>query len=77
MLAGLVAALASFSLAYYEARELQDDILRQIAMLDVSDTGQFSSLKPPRRDAENTISDPESRSRRHPSATKLKAGLVY
>ncbi|MEZ5600151.1 MAG: histidine kinase dimerization/phospho-acceptor domain-containing protein [Candidatus Competibacteraceae bacterium] len=61
VLAGLVAALASFGLAYYEAKELQDDILRQIAMLDVSDTGQFSSLKPPRRDAENTISDPESR----------------
>lgn len=61
VLAGLVAALASFGLAYYEAKELQDDILRQIAILDVSDTGQFSSLKPPRRDAENTISDPESR----------------
>lgn len=61
VLAGLVAALASFGLAYYEARELQDDILRQIAILDVSDTGQFSSLKPPRRDAENAISDPESR----------------
>jgi len=61
VLAGLVAALASFGLAYYEARELQDDILRQIAMLDVSDTGQFSSLRLPRRDAESTISDPESR----------------
>jgi two-component system OmpR family sensor kinase len=33
LLAGLVAAAASFSLAYSDARELQDDMLRQIAKL--------------------------------------------
>lgn len=61
VLAGLVAALASFVLAYSEAKEFQDDMLQQIAMLDVSDTGQFLSPTLPRQDAENTISAPESR----------------
>ncbi len=62
VLAGLVAALASFNLAYFEAKEFQDDMLRQIAMLDVSDTGKFPLPKLPRRDVENVpISDLESR----------------
>ncbi|HPE73485.1 MAG TPA: ATP-binding protein [Candidatus Competibacter sp.] len=62
VLAGLVAALASFSLAYFEAKEFQDDMLWQIAMLDVSDTGKLPLPKLPRRDVESApISDPESR----------------
>lgn len=62
VLAGLVAALASFGLAYFEAKEFQDDMLRQIAMLHVSDTGQLPLSKRSRRDAEDIpISDPESR----------------
>ncbi len=61
-LAGLVAALASFGLAYSEAKEFQDDMLQQIAMLDVSDTGKIPWPKLPRRDTEDIpISDPESR----------------
>ena len=35
LLAGLVAAVASFGLAYSDARELQDDMLRQIANLSI------------------------------------------
>ena len=34
VLAGLLAAIASFALAYSEAKEFQDDMLRQIAALD-------------------------------------------
>lgn len=61
-LAGLAAALASFGLAYFEAKESQDDMLRQIAMLNVSDTGRFPWAKVPDQDAENIpINDPESR----------------
>ena len=41
-LAGLVAALAAFSLAYFDAKEAQDDMLRQIAMLGAHDTDRFS-----------------------------------
>lgn len=36
LLAGVVAALASFTLGYFEAREMQDDVLRQIATLSDS-----------------------------------------
>ncbi len=39
LLAGLIAAIASFSLAYSDARELQDDMLRQIAKLSVGRAG--------------------------------------
>ena len=42
VLAGLVAALAAFSLAYFDAKEAQDDMLQQIAMLDAHDTDRFS-----------------------------------
>ena len=60
--AGLVAGLASFGIAYFEATEFQDDMLRQIAALQVGDTGKFPLPKLPLQDAENIpISDPESR----------------
>ena len=42
VLAGLVAALTAFSLAYFDAKEAQDDMLQQIAMLDAHDTDRFS-----------------------------------
>lgn len=60
--AGLVAALASFGIAYYEATEFQDDMLRQIAALHVSDTGKASLPKSSIQDTQDIpISDPESR----------------
>ncbi|MCB1777515.1 MAG: two-component sensor histidine kinase, partial [Candidatus Competibacteraceae bacterium] len=60
--ASLAAALASFILAYFEAREFQDDTLRQIALLDVSGASTFRWLESPYQDtAQIPISDPESR----------------
>lgn len=54
---GLAAALASFMLAYGEAREFQDDMLRQIALIAArSAAAPEGSGKP---DAD--VSDPESR----------------
>lgn len=44
LVAGLVAAIASFSLAYFDARELQDDMLRQIAKLAVGRTNIPAAL---------------------------------
>ena len=41
-LVGLIAALTAFSLAYFDAKEAQDDMLQQIAMLDAHDTDRFS-----------------------------------
>ena len=62
VLAGLAAALASFGLAYFEAKEFQDDMLRQIAMLHVNGPSTFRVLESPHRDTgEIPISDPESR----------------
>ena len=59
--ASLAAALASFILAYFEAREFQDDTLRQIALLDVSGASTFRWLESPYQDtAQIPISDPES-----------------
>ena len=40
LLAGLLAAVASFGLAYSEAKELQDDMLRQIATLSLGSIEQ-------------------------------------
>ena len=56
--AGLLAAAASFTLAYSEAREFQDDMLRQIAVL-VS-TGKSSATQQMNID-DDGINDPESR----------------
>ncbi len=61
LLAGLVAAVTSFGLAYMEAQELQDDMLRQIAILSTSsaiNTAALGTQKPILNDA--GISDPES-----------------
>lgn len=59
LLAGLLAAIASFTLAYSEAKELQDDMLRQIAKLSTknSDSVDIAQLSLNKEDA----TDPESR----------------
>lgn len=60
LLAGLVAAAASFSLAYSEAKEFQDDMLRQIALLSGGNSAVASTLQ--QSDMNNDgITDPESR----------------
>lgn len=62
VLAGLAAALTSFGLAYFEAKEFQDDLLRQIAHFHVGDKLGGRSSQALRRDSEPVpISDPESR----------------
>ena len=58
---GLLAALASFALAYFEAKEFQDDMLRQVAHFHVRER----VTEPTQPDIETTgqvpLSDPESR----------------
>jgi two-component system OmpR family sensor kinase len=62
LLAGLVAALASFGLAYSDARELQDDTLRQIANLSVVRTTAPVAPDTQTPDPDNDwITDRESR----------------
>jgi two-component system OmpR family sensor kinase len=62
LLAGLVAALASFGLAYSDARELQDDMLRQIANLSVVRTTAPVASVTQTPDPDNDwITDRESR----------------
>ena len=56
LIAGLLAAAASFGLAYQEAKEFQDDMLQQIAVFSQTDT--TSSV---RQVNNGRISDPESR----------------
>jgi len=58
LLAGLVAALASFFLAYAEAKEFQDDMLRQIAVLNARCAPQSA---PGKGAADIAFNDPESR----------------
>lgn len=58
LLAALVAALASFVLAYAEAKEFQDDMLRQIAVLN--DKGSPESV-PVKAAGDDAITSPESR----------------
>ncbi len=61
LLAGLAAAAASFLLAYSEATEFQDDLLRQIALLAAnSDPSQRGAASHP-PGAEVILADPESR----------------
>jgi two-component system OmpR family sensor kinase len=59
LFAGLVAAAVSFRFAYVEAKELQDDMLRQIAVLAISitptDTNTNTGIN------ETQLDDPESR----------------
>ena len=59
LLAGLVAAVASFRFAYVEAKELQDDMLRQIAVLAVSSTPTTTNTNTSANEAQ--LDDPESR----------------
>ena len=59
LLAGLAAAAASFVLAYSEAKEFQDDMLRQIAILSVRNTAEPTSQQTGMNN--DGISDPESR----------------
>ena len=60
LLAGLLAAVASFALAYSEAKEFQDDMLRQIAVLLAGGTSKASAAQ--QMDINNEgISDPDSR----------------
>jgi two-component system OmpR family sensor kinase len=54
----LVAAIASFALAYSEAKEFQDDMLQQIAELNHDDG---SAQKTPQSARKITLKDPESR----------------
>ncbi|MES2237159.1 MAG: ATP-binding protein [Pseudomonadota bacterium] len=62
LLAGLAAAIASFSLAYLEAKEFQDDMLRQIATLASRGTADsISSDTQHKERSDKAISDPESR----------------
>lgn len=57
LLSGLIAAVASFMLAYGEAKEFQDDMLRQIAVLAVK--GAAEPAQPGKSDV--ALNDPESR----------------
>jgi two-component system, OmpR family, sensor kinase len=61
LLAGLIAAAASFSLAYMEAKELQDDMLRQIAKISAGKvTGPLASRVQQPDTNNDGITDPES-----------------
>ncbi|GAO35437.1 histidine kinase [Sulfuricella sp. T08] len=57
LLSGLIATVASFMLAYGEAKEFQDDMLRQIAVLAVK--GAAEPAHPGKGDV--ALNDPESR----------------
>lgn len=58
VLFGIVAAAVSFALSYQEAKEFQDDMLRQLAVLSVHPgMGQAAGKTP----SDDVISDPESR----------------
>ena len=59
LIAGLVAAAASFRLTYNEAKELQDDMLRQIAVLAVSGTSKTTNTNTSNNEVQ--LGDPESR----------------
>ena len=62
LLMGMLAGLAAFGLAYQEARELQDDTLRQIAVLyGSSGQGSAKSGKQDHRSPSKAWIDPESR----------------
>lgn len=59
LIAGLVAAAASFRFAYIEAKELQDDMLRQIAVLAVNSPVTTININSIAKQAQ--LDDPESR----------------
>jgi len=63
LLSALVAALVSFSLAYEEAKEFQDDMLRQIALLTTrsATTTSTNNEWPRQNQARIALAEPESR----------------
>jgi len=62
LIAGLLATAASFGLAYMEAKELQDDMLRQIGMLALAGTAQSDAVSVQYSGSSNAeLSDPESK----------------
>ncbi|PKO83124.1 MAG: two-component sensor histidine kinase [Betaproteobacteria bacterium HGW-Betaproteobacteria-11] len=62
LLSGLVAAVASFTLAYAEAKEFQDDMVRQIALLMTRNSGVSTQIEVPRQNhADVALGEPESR----------------
>ena len=62
LLAGLAAAIASFGLAYSEAKEFQDDMLRQVATLNAGGDAESPFPETQLQGARDiAISDPESR----------------
>lgn len=71
LLSGLVAAVASFTLAYAEAKEFQDDMVRQIALLMTRSSGGSTQIEVPRQNnADVALGEPESRI----SVIRLPAG---
>jgi two-component system, OmpR family, sensor kinase len=60
LLASLIAAMVSFWLAYTEAKEFQDDMLRQIAVLSVGSSASSINTEAPIA-SDEALSDPESR----------------
>jgi two-component system OmpR family sensor kinase len=56
LLAALLAAAISFFLAYLEAKEFQDDMLRQIASISAEHTGRSGGADPASADAESRLS---------------------
>ncbi len=63
LLAGIAIALMSFILAYNEAKEFQDDVLRQIALLTSRSTGSHPQVAKglSGNDSKINYDDPESR----------------
>ena len=62
LLAALAAAVASFGLAYSEAKEFQDDMLRQIATLSAASAAESPLPRSLRQGTgDNAVGDPESR----------------
>ncbi len=61
VLAGLAAAMISFALAYSEAREFQDDMLRQIASLTARGAAEAMLAGSQREASDLAIGDAESR----------------
>lgn len=57
LLSALLAATASFVLAYFEAKEFQDDMLKQVATFEASDSGRSFKANGPGAEASG---DPES-----------------
>lgn len=70
LLTCLVAAIASFALAYSEAKEFQDDMLQQIAELN-SDDG--FAQKTPQSSRKITLKDPRVANHDHPLARRTAA----